>query len=105
MVDNNRLEIEIELVKIRKDVDGVEKYISHLEPTLEKLSDISNSVATLLIKQDMHADTIKKSEIMFNTRLSTLEKRTEHLEGSKKTVYGGAVVIIFILSTIIAILT
>lgn len=103
MVDNNRLEIE--LVKIRKDVDGVEKYISHLEPTLEKLSDISNSVATLLIKQDMHADTIKKSEIMFNTRLSTLETRTSHLEGSKKTMLGGGAVIIFILTTIIALMT
>ena len=96
MSDSNKLEIEI--VKLRKDVDSIEKYMGNLNSTLEKLSDISDKLATVIIKQDMQTTTARANDKDVKTNISTLNRRVRTLEAWRNWSLGASAVCIAIIS-------
>jgi t-SNARE complex subunit (syntaxin) len=92
--DSNNIHTEVAVMK--KEVQGLQKVVEKLDVTIDKLSDLTQSLDKMVLMQQSHIDQQSQDDEEIKNKLAVLGERVKRIEQSKWFVMGIAATIGFI---------
>ena len=74
-VEENRTQLHVDIEHVKNEIDNIQKLISKLDITIDKMSDIATDISKLLAVQEVRMTAVEKSTTDNSIRLSrSIEK-------------------------------